>query len=178
MVKFNYGRDPEPRIKPRTWQSELQAHVTKNSNQGRFQWIVTNIILLVLSSDHQLSIINSLQSKPNTRQNTVPQIHRRTHLVAGVEVLGVDQVLADVGGRGGGYVLLDPVQFAVGVEDELVPPERVLQLAASVGNRVLQGVVSVSFGEMILRMWCKVNFVQWLKASGLLKGALPNFWIF
>ena len=57
-----------------------------------------------------------------------------------VQVLGVDEVLAVVGGRGGRHVVLDPLQLAVGVKVKLVPAVRVLQLTAPLGHGRLEGV--------------------------------------
>jgi len=61
-------------------------------------------------------------------------------LLFSVEILGVIQVLAVVGRRGGRAMVFDPLQLAVGVKAELMPAQRVLQLLTTLLHRRLQRV--------------------------------------
>lgn len=60
--------------------------------------------------------------------------------VVGGEVLRVDEVLSVVGRRHRRFLVLHPLQLAVGVEQELVKLQRVLQHLTPLCHRLLQSV--------------------------------------
>ena len=66
------------------------------------------------------------------------------HLVLLVHFLHVDEVLAIVGGGGGGEGILDPLQLGLGVEGKLVPLQRLIQPQPAIRHRRLQPLKPVT----------------------------------